>query len=371
LDAQAAERLQRAYAPRSRQTLGSAIRALAQFAADCPARLLFKRPRWHGDSEHSAWNEWTFILFAVYLTTVPSRKTKEPLAVKSVETYIALLKGHLGVEYEFDLMHRTPRLQRLLARLRENDPRGAVRKKRRALRMRHLVRLWERVPAVRLPTPAAVNAHALLVVAWHVLARGGELAPAVSATQWDARLHPTRADVEFHVSPHGRRSATVWLRPLKKHGRMRDAKIPQYVAEFDGGGADAYAALQRLFQFDPVPEGAKANTPLFRRWNAHGVATHATVAWMRALVRLRVRQLGYSDPYEWGAHSCRIGGATDLTSTGRVSPLLLQAKGRWASDIGRIYSRMTRRAQLAASELMYAAKGRDLEELLPDFTQAA
>ncbi|KAL1519149.1 hypothetical protein AB1Y20_003409 [Prymnesium parvum] len=67
----------------------------------------------------------------------------------------------------------------------------------------------------------------------------------------------------------------------------------------------------------------------------------------------------------------RIGGATDLTSTGQVSPLLLQAKGRWASDIGQIYSRMTRRAQLAASELMYAAKGRDLEELLPDFVQAA
>jgi len=147
-------------------------------------------------------------------------------------------------------------------------------------------------------------------------------------------------------------------------GRMRDMKVPQYIAEFDGGGADAYAALQRLFEFDPVPDGAKATTPLFRRWTTQGTATHATVAWMRALVRLRVRQLGYTNPFEWGAHSCRIGGATDLTSTGHVSPLLLQAKGRWASDIGQIYSRMTRRAQLAASELMYAAKGRDLEELL-------
>ncbi|KAL1515917.1 hypothetical protein AB1Y20_002531 [Prymnesium parvum] len=92
----------------------------------CPARLLFKRPRWQGDGEYSAWNEWTFILFALYLTTVPSRKTREPLAIKSVETYIALLKGHLSVEYEFELMHRTPRLRRLLARLREADPRSAV-----------------------------------------------------------------------------------------------------------------------------------------------------------------------------------------------------------------------------------------------------
>ena len=72
-----------------------------------------------------------------------------------------------------------------------------------------------------------------------------------------------------------------------------------------------------------------------------------------------------------GAHSFRIGGATDLVATGQLSQLLLQAKGRWQSDIGRIYARMTRRAHLAASELMHHARGRDLEELLPAFTQAA
>ena len=74
---------------------------------------------------------------------------------------------------------------------------------------------------------------------------------------------------------------------------------------------------------------------------------------------------------EVGAHSPRIGGGTDLASTGQASELLLQAKGRWQSDIGRIYARMTRRMRLAASELMHKARGRDLEELLPSFTQAA
>ena len=71
-----------------------------------------------------------------------------------------------------------------------------------------------------------------------------------------------------------------------------------------------------------------------------------------------------------GAHSFRIGGATDLADQG-ASPLLLQSKGRWASDIGRIYARMTRRAQLAASRLMQRRGARDLEELFPSFTQAA
>lgn len=80
--------------------------------------------------------------------------------------------------------------------------------------------------------------------------------------------------------------------------------------------------------------------------------------------------LGYN-PKEFGAHSPRIGGATDIESTGAASQLLLQAKGRWQSDIGRIYARMTRRAHLAASALMHRAKGRDLEELLPTFTELA
>ena len=69
-------------------------------------------------------------------------------------------------------------------------------------------------------------------------------------------------------------------------------------------------------------------------------------------------------------HSFRIGGATDLADQG-ASPLLLQAKGRWASDIGRIYARMTRRAQLQASSLMQKKGHRAMEDIFPSFTQAA
>ena len=88
----------------------------------------------------------------------------------------------------------------------------------------------------------------------------------------------------------------------------------------------------------------------------------------RAVVRELARSLGYESKH-FGAQSTRIGGASDLAATGHASQLLLQAKGRWSSDIGKIYSRMTRRAQLAVSDLMYASKGRDLEEIMPEFTQ--
>ena len=52
--------------------------------------------------------------------------------------------------------------------------------------------------------------------------------------------------------------------------------------------------------------------------------------------------------------------------------MLLQAKGRWASDIARIYARLTRRAQLLASRAMQrGGAGRDLEELFPSYAQRA
>eukprot|EP00327_Prymnesium_parvum_P009739 CAMPEP_0184391484 /NCGR_PEP_ID=MMETSP0007-20130409/14136_1 /TAXON_ID=97485 /ORGANISM="Prymnesium parvum, Strain Texoma1" /LENGTH=183 /DNA_ID=CAMNT_0026741611 /DNA_START=76 /DNA_END=628 /DNA_ORIENTATION=+ len=98
----------------------------------------------------------------------------------------------------------------------------------------------------------------------------------------------------------------------------------------------------------------------------------SAVCMLRTLVRRRMRALGERNLDEWGAHSCRIGGATDLGSSKGASPLLLQARGRWASDIGKIYNRMTRQALLAASKMMYGApKGRDLEEIFPDFAQPA
>ena len=90
----------------------------------------------------------------------------------------------------------------------------------------------------------------------------------------------------------------------------------------------------------------------------------------RTTVRELARALGIN-PKQVGAQSTRIGGATDLAGTGQASQLLLQAKGRWSSEIGKIYARMTRRSQLAVSDLMYACKGRDLEEILPDYTQPA
>ena len=126
-----------------------------------------------------------------------------------------------------------------------------------------------------------------------------------------------------------------------------------------------YNMLERLEEIDPVPKRLRSTTPMFRR----GAKALTPAQFLRAIHSF-ARAAG-QDPKKFSKHSTRIGGATDLADAD-ASPLLLQEKGRWSGDLGRIYARMTRRSQLAASRTMMTAKmGRDLEELFPGFVQPA
>lgn len=84
----------------------------------------------------------------------------------------------------------------------------------------------------------------------------------------------------------------LWLRPLKKKGAGVQPKVPQIIAEYDGGGSDAYAGLRRLERFDPVEEEERGRTPLFRKMSADALV-HFCVKDMRASTRKRLRGLGY------------------------------------------------------------------------------
>ena len=158
---------------------------------------------------------------------------------------------------------------------------------------------------------------------------------------------------------------------MKKKGKAQAAKVPQYIAEADSGEADTYMLLRRMVVVDPVDRSAAASTPLFRVKAKSGKTFRSvTVAQLRKHVRDCAAAIGYPMRKQWGAHSGRIGGATDLAATGKASELLLKAKGIGRRRIfGRIYARMTRRCQLAASRRMHQARGRDLEEIHSGFTQ--
>ena len=308
-----------------------------------------------GDLAVLAHNEWTICLWAVDLATRPSLKTKRLLQTSTIEQRISLFKGLLSHRYGFQIVGEAPRLSNLIKDMRAKDPLNGVRRKRRALRHRHLKRVWKRCAEVRRSSFESVNQWAALTTAHHVLARGGELGTIA------------RSDLSFHRKARsGKCYAILWIRPLKKRAGQAQPKIPQLIGECDAAAdTSAYAALRRLADA-PIWQNEPESTPLFRSKPGKAMTT----GYFRAVVR-KIAKLAGFNPKEFGAQSARIGGATDLAATGKASQLLLQAKGRWSSDIGKIYARMTRKAQLAVSDLMYACTNRDLEEILPEFTQPA
>ena len=353
LEAKAQERLTHLLSDATMSKTRTAMRALAIFHLHT-RRKLFKTPAFDGDLSVSIYNEWTLILFAEWMVVRPSPRLGVPVQAATICEYISCIKGHLETLYGFALtVASAKRLLKVLKQMKRHEP-VCSRSKRRGLRGRHLRRAWAGLSTRprRGTDRDSLNDWAALTTAWMCLARGGEL------------CIPKRRDVRFS-SGRGGRYVTIWLTPLKKKAGKHTAPVPIVIAEHDGGGSDCYAAIRRLFESDDQPDDA----PLFSCRARGGKRVPMTAEYFRALVKDIARGLRFAVG-EFAGHSCRIGGATDLADQ-HASPLLLQAKGRWSGDIARIYSRMTRRSQLAASRLMQGSGGRDCEEIFPTYTQAA
>ena len=344
--------LMTAFAPRSAGPLGTAMRSLGHFAKATPNRELFLTLRFRGDLEREAWNEWTILLWVRFLARTKSTKTKRYLKVGSIETRISLAKGFLSHKYGFAIAGEAPRLRSYFKKLRSIEPISSSRKKRRGLRKKHIKQAWKSDAAVRGKQVHALSAHAAIAGGWHTLARGGEIGSI------------NREDLKFRRA-HGRRYAVLWIRPLKKKRGQQHPKLPQFIAEqAEPEEWEPYSALVRLS--DALDKaGSKPSDPLFPAKSGKRMTTGN----YRSIVKRYAKILGF-DPKVFGAHSPRIGGAIEI-SAASGSPLLLQAKGRWGSDIGRIYARQTRRMHMTTSDLMFSGKGRDLEELFPEFIEPA
>ena len=362
LEGAARAALKRVLADASERKLQSALATFAEFAALCPEREpLFMDAKFQGDRQAALYNEWTMILWAEYVSIRISPKTKDVVKMSTLQEYGSMIKEHLSLQYGFDIAGSARRYKKLVKKLLRQDPRVSERKRRVGIRRRHLKKVWRKSAAWRVQTKAQVNRVASVTTAWQCLARGGE----VTVTEkWDPTKHPSRADLTFG-SRRGGRFAVVWLRPLKKRTARAAQKVPILIAEHDGSGSDAYAALKRMETLDPVAFDERSNVPLFRR----GTGVAMTKADFVKACREVATACGIPAE-DTGGHGPRIGGAIDLSEvTGSES--LLKAKGRWASDIGRIYARMTKRAQMAASRAMQKGSSIEMEQLFPSFTQTA
>ena len=172
--------------------------------------------------------------------------------------------------------------------------------------------------------------------------------------RWAEATCLTRADVTFHKRGK-RRWAVLMMRPCKNDKVEQGKRVPLLLPA-GGRYLDAYEALRRLFERDPVPESEAAGTPLFRD-PATGAAF--TTRHVRAVVKTLMASVG-EDPALFGAHSLRIGGATAALAKG-VPPVVIRAMGRWSSDIYEVYCRATEESVLRFGVAIGSADFVDLE----------
>ena len=86
---------------------------------------------------------------------------------------------------------------------------------------------------------------------------------------------------------------------------------------------------------------------------------------IRVDVRI-IATLAGLDPSQFGASSLRIGGAEDIYDTlAEQADPIIKERGRWWTDIHRIYQRASASRHMRVSALMGSADGISLEALAP------
>ena len=327
-----------------------------------PTGELFQIPRWDGDVAATAANEWRFMQFLEFLALTPSRRLGKPVSGATGAAYVMAAHDYFCDLLGTELCPRRRRLRKILRSIRREAK--SQRRARRGLRGSHLRRAYPQGPQGLVG--AALNRAAAVVFAWGAVARMGEVAhESRGKLRFQPDLHVTRKDVSWHKAK-GKfgRAVTVWLRPLKK--KKAAAKVPVMFEEGDGGGDDVYAFLKALFRHDCHREAEAGCTPMFRERGRQAVHPKDFTAEVKQAA-VRAGQ----DSSLFKGHSPRIGAATDLVDRG-ASMLMLQARGRWDSDVAAIYARMTEGGQLQLSRLMQSKhRTRDLEEVFTGFVQAA
>ena len=187
----------------------------------------------------------------------------------------------------------------------------------------------------------------------------------MSSGDFDPSSHLCVRDVEF-LAEHGNYLILTILPAKKPPGQPKDEPV---LYPSGDGVVDFYSACANRLsdRRSRAPGGIlDPDSPLFLNPSTRRALTTTE---LRALYRGVARVIGL-DPKDLGAHSGRIGGATDLFASG-TPPVAIQIAGRWDSDIWAIYARRCVGQLLSYSRAAADCTDVDLEELIPSYSQPA
>ena len=298
-------------------------------------------------------------------------------AVVSTMTAYAALSSRYRVR-DHDVNELMPRVQRNMRR--EDGPTGS-RQLMRGIEPHH-VATADATGRYDRSSADGVIMHCCATTLISVIGRGGE--PGLVEGKPQRSFQPdtgvTWADIVF-APEHECRSLNDGIPFLRflwfpiKDGDVRRKKVPIVISRIHSGamGADprcAYDAITAAYRsrVHLVPVADRASTAFFTLSNGRIIDT--------GNVRDRARviaSLSGIDPAEVGAKSFRIGGAFKFREwcdrQGLDASRLLKERGRWWSDIGYIYARMSDRVHLAGSRGMTEGEASTAAETYTAWTQ--
>ena len=342
------------YADSSQTVIRSAMSGWGKFTRAYSGRDMLMTPAFSGDLDASIHNEISLMMCGAWFL-------ESGLLPATISTYLSLirtnLEAHLG--WRLTCPQAELRLPRFIRGLRRQKLR--VRRRRVGWRSHHHRQLRA---ATGIPvSPLALAQDAILTATRQGLLRPCEAA--VSSGAFDPSVHLTVGDVEYFSEHDGYLILTI-LPAKKPPGQPKDEPV---LYPSGDGIVDFHSACARMLtdRRSRAPGGLlDSSAPLF----LNPLTGRAfTTTELRALYRGVARAIGL-DPRDLGAHSGRIGGATDLFAS-NVPPVAIQIAGRWDSDIWAIYARRCVGQSLGYSRAAADCVDVDLEELIPSYSQPA
>ena len=176
--------------------------------------------------------------------------------------------------------------------------------------------------------PADANIRAALTVAFCGLLRSAEYT-CDYGVKWSESKHLARSDVAKLTTE----MLIIMMHPCKNMHHLSGKTVP-LVLGAGGKYLDPVWEVRNMLAVDAVSGSLAKSTPLFR-----DPVTNAPLHTRKVMDV--IRDLMYAvgeDPYQFGTHSMRIGGATALFAAG-ADPTVIRTMGRWSSDCYRLYVR--------------------------------
>ena len=381
---------------------GRMIRMLgwtADFVRAYERRPLFRELAYIGDIGNGRWNAETLEMVSEFMRRAGSKKRGvegQLLAADGIQSSVAMMRKvrELGTRCAVADTSIFVGTSERFKSMRREDGAPGERDTRRAFRAMHFARLaeqgWDRTsPVGEVEWAAGLTGH-------NAVLRGGEVGRRESHA-FDAELGLTFRSITWCLpcmESCGRLWLILWVVPIKDQSARRMQAIPIPIVRRQVGGergTDAlctYDAILAVWlrMIGAMPASAQvdwhsragsagrlpANHPMAKRpMFALPDGRAMDTGHVRGMVQRMASACG-EDPNEFGAKSLRAGGATDLREAiddDAASMATIKQRGRWQSDIARIYQRALLKTQLDASAAMGRARGVDMEAICLGWSQ--